>query len=85
MQGSDDCALRELDLERGARDGERITERGLRRGLERSPGGGCAAQEPLGLESPPRNRPDAAECEAGAHDRAVCDRQGGAAEVSANS
>jgi hypothetical protein len=63
VQDSDDRALGELDLERGARDRERITERGLRRGPERSACGGCAVENLLGLESPPRHRPDTAESE----------------------
>lgn len=72
MQDSDDRPLGEFDLESGARDREGITKRGLRRGPERSAGGGCAVEDLLGLESPPRHRPDTAESAAGA-------------EVSANS
>ena len=61
MQDSDDRAPGELDLERGARDGERITKCGLRRGPERPARGGRAAEDRLGprarhgtVPTPPR-------------------------------
>jgi hypothetical protein len=75
VQDSDDRALGQLDLERGARDRERIIERGLGRGPERKTGGGCAVENLLGLESPPRLRPDTAQSKAGVNDRAVFDQQ----------
>jgi hypothetical protein len=56
-------------------DRERITERGPRRGTERPACSGCAIENLLRLERPPRHRPHTADSEAGSHDRAVLDPQ----------
>jgi hypothetical protein len=75
VQDSDNRALGEFDLESGARDRERITKRGPRRGPKRWAGGGRAVEDLFGLERPPRHRSDTAESETGVRDRAVFDQQ----------